>query len=55
MQDFKITCDNGNITVVSARQRSTAIELYIQSEGCSVEWFCKHCRVKKITVNDIKR
>ena len=54
MQDFKITCDNGNITVISARNRSTAIELYIQSEGCSIEWFCKHCRVKKITVKNIK-
>lgn len=49
MFNFKITCDNGSITVISARNRMTAVELYMQSEGCSREWFCKHCKVKKIT------
>lgn len=47
MYNFKITCDNGNISIVRAKNRSTAIKLYIQAESCSMEWFCRHCVVRK--------
>jgi hypothetical protein len=48
MYNFKIVCDNGNITVIRARTRSTAIKMYCTAEGCSEDWFCKHCVVRKI-------
>ena len=52
MHNFKIVCDNGNITVISARTRSRAIELFLEAEGCSAEWFSKHCKCKKISKNN---
>lgn len=48
MFNFKITCDNGSVTVIGARSRYTAIKLYMQSEGCTREWFCNHCKCTKI-------
>jgi hypothetical protein len=54
MQDFKITCDNGAETIIRARTRSSAIKMYITAEMCSEEWFCKHCKIKKIQNNKEK-
>jgi hypothetical protein len=48
MYDFEIKCDNGSVTVIRARTRSSAIKMYLVAEGCSEEWFCEHCRVKTI-------
>ena len=48
MEDFKITCDNGNETIIRARTRSTAIKMYITAEMCSEKWFCEHCKIKQI-------
>lgn len=47
MHNFKITCDNGTITIISAKKRETAIMLYCKAEGCSMDWFCKHCTIIK--------
>jgi hypothetical protein len=49
MSDYKITCDNGSITIIRANKRSTAIKLFCKAEGCSEFWFCAHCRVTLIT------
>lgn len=48
MVNFKITCDNGNSTIIRARTRSSAVDMFIEAEGCSVEWFCEHCKVRQI-------
>lgn len=48
MFDYKITCDNGTITVVRAKNRSTAIKLFCEAEGCQMEWVEKHCVVRKV-------
>ena len=45
---FRITCDNGTITIVRANKRSTAIKLFCEAEGCSLEWVEKHCVVRKV-------
>ena len=50
MYNFKITCDNGSISIIRAQKRQTAIMLYCKAEGCSVEWFCKHCKIRKMRV-----
>ena len=47
MHNFKITCDNGAITIIRARNRETAMMLYCKAEGCSTEWFCEHCKIIK--------
>jgi hypothetical protein len=47
MHNFKITCDNGSITIISANKRETAIMLFCKAEGCSIEWFCEHCKITK--------
>ena len=54
MFNFKIKCDKGTITIVRARNRRTAIKLFIQAESCSAEWFSKHCKVRKITEKTFK-
>ena len=48
MHNFKITCDNGAVTVIRAGKRETAIMLFCKAEGCSEEWFFKHCTVRKM-------
>ena len=48
MYNFKIICDNGDITVLRASTRSAAIKLYLEAMGCSEAWFEAHCKVKKI-------
>jgi hypothetical protein len=48
MHNFKITCDNGTITIISAKKRETAIMLFCKAEGCSIEWFCEHCTIRKM-------
>ena len=48
MHNFKITCDNGTTTIIRAHKRETAIMLFCKAEGCSVEWFLKHCTVIKM-------
>jgi hypothetical protein len=48
MYEFKITCDNGTITVVWAKNRSTAIKLFCDAEGYSLEWVEKYCVVRKV-------
>lgn len=50
MFDYKFTCDNGTITIVRANKRSTAIRLFCEAEGCSLEWVEKHCIVRKVFV-----
>lgn len=47
MHNFKITCDNGAITIIRARNRETAVMLFCKAEGCSTEWFCEHCKIIK--------
>jgi hypothetical protein len=49
MFDFKITCDNGAISIIRARNRSTAIKLFCEAEGCPIDWFLKHCVIRNIT------
>ena len=49
MYNFKIVCDNGTITIIRAKNRSTAIKLYCEAEGCGESWFCAHCKVTLIT------
>jgi hypothetical protein len=48
MYEFKITCDNGTITIVRAKNRSTAIKLFCDAEGYSLEWVEKYCVVRKV-------
>lgn len=48
MYNFKIKCDNGTISIIRAQKRETAIMLFCKAEGCSVEWFCKHCTIRKM-------
>ena len=48
MYNFRITCDNGAVCTIRARNRETAIMLYCKAEGCSTEWFLKHCTVRKM-------
>ena len=48
MFNFKIKCDKGTITIVRARNRYSAIKVYIQAEGCTMEWFPKHCTIRKM-------
>jgi hypothetical protein len=48
MHNFKITCDNGSITIIRARNRETAIMLFCKAEGCSTEWFFDHCNIIKL-------
>ena len=48
MFDFKFTCDNGAICIVRANKRSTAIKLFCEAEGCSIEWVANHCIVRKV-------
>lgn len=48
MYNFRITCDNGAICIIRARKRETAIILYCKAEGCTEEWFFRHCTVRKM-------
>lgn len=48
MYNFRITCDNGTKCIIRASKRSTAIMLYCKAEGCSEEWYYKHCTTKKL-------
>ena len=48
MYNFKIKCDNGTTTIIRAKKRETAIMLYCKAEGCSIEWFCEHCNIRKM-------
>lgn len=54
MVNFKITCDNGNVTVIRARTFRSAVDMFIEAEGCSVEWFCEHCKVRQIQYTKTK-
>jgi hypothetical protein len=49
MYTFRITCDNGTINIVRARNRTTAIKLFCEAEGCSIDWVAKHCVVRNVT------
>ena len=49
MFDFRITADNGTITIIRARERATAIKLYCEAEGCQIEYVERHCTVVKVT------
>jgi hypothetical protein len=49
MYTFRITCDNGTINIVRARNRTTAIKLFCEAEGCSIEWVAEHCVVRNVT------
>ena len=49
MYTFKITCDNGTINIIQARNRTTAIKLFCEAEGCSIEWVAEHCVVRNVT------
>jgi hypothetical protein len=49
MHNFKITCDNGTITIIRARSKWTAAMLYCKAEGCSTDWFGKHCKIRKMS------
>ena len=46
MYNFKIQCDNGTTTIIRARNSETAMMLFCKAEGCSTEWFSKHCTVR---------
>lgn len=48
MHNFRITCDNGAVSIIRARCRGTAMMLFCKAEGCSVEWFSKHCVIRKM-------
>lgn len=48
MYNFKITCDNGTINIIRATNRTTAIRLFCEAEGCSIDWVAKHCTVRKV-------
>ena len=48
MHNFKFTCDNGNITIIRANKRETAIMLFCKAEGCSIEWCLDHCTIRKM-------
>lgn len=48
MYNFKIQCDNGTTTIIRARNSETAMMLFCKAEGCSTEWFSKHCTVRKM-------
>jgi hypothetical protein len=55
MYTFRITCDNGTINIVRARNRTTAIKLFCEAEGCSIDWVAKHCVVRNVTNKKNKR
>ena len=48
MFNFRITCDNGAICTIRAKCKKTAIMLFCKAEGCSEEWYYKHCTTKKM-------
>ena len=48
MYNYKITCDNGTISIIRASKKSTAIMLFCKAEGCTEEWFYKHCTARKM-------
>ena len=48
MYNFRIICDNGAKCTIRARSKGTAMMLFCKAEGCSVEWFSKHCTIRKM-------
>jgi hypothetical protein len=54
MFNFKIVCDKGYTTVIRAMTRSTAVRMFCLAEGCSEEWFCEHCKVRKVLYTKTK-
>ena len=49
MYNFRISCDNGATCTIRARNRETAMMLFCKAEGCSTEWFSKHCTIRKMS------
>jgi hypothetical protein len=54
MFNYKIVCDNGDVTVLRARTGSAAIKMYLEAMGCSETWFREHCKVRKILLTNKK-
>ena len=49
MHDFRVTCDNGAVCIIRATTSETAMMLFCKGEGCSTEWFYKHCTIVKLS------
>lgn len=46
MFNFRIKCDNGAVSIYRAKDTGSAIKLFCEAEGCSVEWFVAHCKIE---------
>lgn len=46
MNNYKITCDNGAVSIYRAKDTESAIKLFCEAEGCSVWWFLEHCTIE---------
>ena len=46
MFNFRIVDNKGYVTVIRARTREGAIQLFCQSEGCTRGYVRKHCVVR---------
>jgi hypothetical protein len=46
MFNFRIKCDNGAVCTIRAIDSGTAIKLFCEAEGCSIEWFLEHCTIE---------
>lgn len=49
MFDYRIVDAKGYVTIMRARTRDVAINLFCQAEGCSRNYVKKHCVVRCVT------
>ena len=47
MYDFEIVNDNGQIDIITCKNRTKAIEKYCSIHGCSKEYVREHCIIRK--------
>ena len=47
MFNYRIVDAKGFVTVIRARTREVAVDLFCQSEGCSRNYVKKHCVVHR--------
>lgn len=46
MYDFQILNDNGQIDIITCKNRTKAIETYCSIHGCSKEYVREHCIIR---------
>lgn len=48
MYDYKFTAENGVVSFVRAKDRSSAIKTFCEAEGCSVEYAKTHFKIQRM-------